>query len=46
MPEFEKRPKSSTVKMVEGCLLLVLFTVVVAAGCAILISLYNSWRYH
>jgi hypothetical protein len=42
VPEFEKPPKSSAEKMVEGCLFLILLTIVVGACCAMLVSLINK----
>jgi len=41
MPEFEKKPKPTYQLLIEACLLFILFGVIVAAGCAIAIQIYN-----
>ena len=45
MPEFEKPPKTATQLLVEGCLLLILFAIIVAVLLAIVISVFNRWWY-
>ena len=42
-PEYEKPPKSTMQMLVEGCLLLVLGTLIAAAICTLLINLTLSW---
>ncbi len=41
-PEFEGKEKTSERKMVEGCLLLFLFTVVIGIGLVILFSMWSK----
>lgn len=42
MPEFERPSKSSFQYTMEGCLLFVLFAVVIAAGLTIVILIFNK----
>ena len=41
-PEFEGPTKSSESKMFQGCMLLILFTVIVGAGLVVVISVMSS----
>jgi len=41
-PEFEGKPKTSQRRMVEGCLLLFLFTTLIGVGIAILFSMWSK----
>lgn len=41
-PEFEGPTKSPEAKMVQGCLLLILFTVIVGSGLVVVISLMST----
>jgi len=44
MPEFEKKKKSESQMMTEGCLLLTLFTIIGIVVLVFVIHLYNIWR--
>jgi hypothetical protein len=45
MPEFEKQPKSTVQLLVEGCLILILCCIALAAICTVVIRILNKALY-